>query len=263
MQILEKILANKRLEIEQQKAKVPTKDLEKLPSIVRECTSLRKALERNGSSGIIAEFKRRSPSKGIISENAISKEVCSSYQAAEASALSILTDEIFFGGHIRDIQQTRQFVELPIIRKEFIIDEYQVLESKAIGADAILLIAAAISVEEFRTLSNLARSLGLEVLLEVHSKQELVKYLNESFDCIGVNNRNLKSFDVSQSIAMELAEMLPKNVVKVAESGLTSANDILALRKFGYNGFLIGEYFMKDPSPGERCAALIEELKCA
>ena len=260
MSILETIIAQKHKEIATAKTQSSAELLEKSPFFSRSCFSLTKSLLAPGSSGVIAEFKRKSPSKGALSGSAKSPVICPAYQTAGAAGLSILTDSEFFGGNISDIQEVRELVTLPILRKDFIIDEYQIVEAKAIGADVVLLIAAALSIEDCRRLSLFSKSLGLEVLLEVHNKDELLNYCNDSIDLLGVNNRNLKTFETRIELSKELAGLIPDKFVKVAESGLNSAQQVIELRNLGYKGFLIGESFMKEANPGENCARFIGDL---
>lgn len=210
-------------------------------------------------SGIIAEFKRRSPSKGWIKENAQADIIPPAYEAAGASALSILTDEKFFGGNLKDIRTVRSKVQLPILRKDFIIDEYQLYQARIVGADAILLIAAALRKEQCRMLAAKAHELGLEVLLEIHSEQEL-EYIEDNIDMVGVNNRNLGTFHTDVENSFRLAEKLPKEILLVSESGISSPQTVRQLRAAGFRGFLIGENFMKAPQPGDALKEFISLL---
>lgn len=210
-------------------------------------------------SGIIAEFKRRSPSKGWIKENAQADIIPPAYEAAGASALSILTDEKFFGGNLKDIRTVRSKVQLPILRKDFIIDEYQLYQARIVGADAILLIAAALRKEQCRMLAAKAHELGLEVLLEIHSEQEL-EYIEDNIDMVGVNNRNLGTFHTDVENSFRLAEKLPKEMLLVSESGISSPQTVRQLRAAGFRGFLIGENFMKAPQPGDALKEFISLL---
>jgi indole-3-glycerol phosphate synthase len=260
MNILDEIVAHKREELKTRKSSVPVRKLETSDFFERKTFSLKEFVRRKDRSGIIAEFKRRSPSRGIINANASVEETTRAYAAAGASGLSILTDEKFFGGRNEDLSIARQTNDCPILRKDFTIDNYQVVEAKAIGADAILLIAAVLSPRESRDLALFAHSLGLEVLLEVHNKVELVENLDAGADLIGVNNRDLKSFAVSIDVSKELAALIPDEVVKVSESGISDAGTILELRKYGFEGFLIGENFMKAADPGNAAAKFISQL---
>lgn len=235
--------------------------------IIRENAAHRRSMKQAlaaSSTGIISEFKRRSPSKGWINEAAQAEEIPASYEAAGAAALSILTDEKFFGGTLRDIRTARPLVRIPILRKDFIIDEYQLLQACIVGADAVLLIAACLSPEQCSTLTTQAHELGLEVLLEIHSPSEL-SYINKEVDMVGVNNRNLGSFvtDVENSfrIARQLREAThgPASPLLVSESGISDPETICRLRAAGFRGFLIGETFMKTATPGETLKKFIQD----
>ena len=266
--ILSEIIAHKQTEIELQKQTVSPEQLqEQAGIIIRENAahhrSMKQALAAS-STGIISEFKRRSPSKGWINEAAQAEEIPASYEAAGAAALSILTDEKFFGGTLRDIRTARPLVRIPILRKDFIIDEYQLLQACIVGADAVLLIAACLSPEQCSTLTAQAHELGLEVLLEIHSPSEL-SYINKEVDMVGVNNRNLGSFvtDVENSfrIARQLREATPgpASPLLVSESGISDPETICRLRAAGFRGFLIGETFMKTANPGETLKEFIQD----
>jgi len=260
MNILEKIVAQKRIEVVERQALIPIALLEKSIYFNSPTVSLKSYLLREDKSGIIAEFKRKSPSKGNINKYAKVDEVTLGYMQSGASALSVLTDEQFFGGSDNDLKKARKLNYCPILRKDFIIDEYQIIEARSIGADAILLIASVLSKEEIIRFSNLAKKLSLEVLLEVHNEKELEKIPNEEV-LIGVNNRNLETFEVSLQNSIDLFSQLPNSVVKVAESGIKTPDDIALLKKVGYNGFLIGEQFMKTPSPSKACRAFIDAIQ--
>lgn len=259
--ILSQIIDAKRIEVARHKEELSLEALrsavEALPSMPRR--SMKEALA-SSPYGIIAEFKRRSPSKGWIKEDAKADVIPAAYNAAGASALSILTDNEFFGGSLRDLETSRPMVNIPIIRKEFIIDEYQLYQAKLVGADAVLLIAAVLEVDECNTLINKAHELGLEVLLELHSEEEL-KYVNESVDMVGINNRNLGTFHTDVANSYRMAELLPKNMVKVSESGISDPATVSELRKAGFEGFLIGENFMRTASPGESLREFIKGIK--
>lgn len=216
---------------------------------IRKTISLVEGLSRPNASGIIAEFKRKSPSKGIINDQVDPVQVTKAYQDAGASAVSILTDEYFFGGNDQDLLRARQALDIPILRKEFIIDEYQVHEAKALGADLILLIAACLSKEEVVRFSTVARSLGLEVLLELHDEDEL-EHVCDTVDLVGINNRSLKTFDVNIERSLKMASQLPKGKLKVAESGIDDPAQVKLFKENGYSAFLIGENFMKTNDPG-------------
>ncbi len=256
--ILETIIAHKRVEVAQQKEKKSVAELEKLPLFTTPAYSLKRFLLDGTRTGIIAEYKRKSPSKGIINNVASVSEITAAYSLHGAAALSILTDEHFFGGTIDDVI-TARINTLPILRKEFIIDEYQIIEAKAIGVDAILLIAAVLTVEEVKNFALLAHSLGLEVLLELHDESEL-NHIVDSIDVVGINNRNLKTFAVSLEHSIELSNRLPKEKIKISESGIHSIADINYLKSGGFNGFLIGENFMKNNDPGLAFAQFVSRL---
>ena len=260
MNILDKIAAAKRIEVEERKEEVPLETLKLLPHYKRKCLSLRENL-RNSSTGIIAEFKRRSPSHPEINLNADVAEITAGYQQAGACGISVLTDEEFFGGSMDDLMLARETVKIPLLRKDFVIDEYQIYEAKAIGADVILLIAAILTRKQIESFSRTAKALGLEVLLEVHNKEELEKSLMPGLDMIGVNNRNLKTFEVDLKNSKDLAEKIPADMVKVSESGISETSAIVELQKSGFQGFLIGGNFMKTEDPGKSASEFIQELK--
>lgn len=259
MNILDKIIADKRNEVTLKKQLISAEDLERYPLFGYKTTSLATAL-RNSKSGIIAEHKRRSPSKSVINQDLNVQDVALGYEAAGVCGMSVLTDNKYFGGSLDDLILARATVKMPLLRKEFIIDEYQILEAKAHGADVILLIAAVLSRAEIKRFSELAKSLGLDVLLEVHNLEELEKSIMPSLDMLGVNNRNLKTFEVSTDISKQLSEKIPNDFVKVSESGISSIEAIQDLKNYGYQGFLIGENFMKTDDPGKSASAFITEL---
>lgn len=260
--ILDKIITHKRREVAERSELVPTKLLERSLYMDAQPLSMRRYLLRDDLSGIIAEFKRKSPSKGFINQYAPVERTTLGYMQAGASALSVLTDTEFFGGKTEDLTIARRYNFCPILRKDFVVDEYQILEAKSIGADAVLLIAAVLSGEEVLRLGRLAKSLGLEVLLEIHGAEELDKTLHPDAVClVGVNNRNLHDFSVSLDTSGELAQRIPTEYVKVTESGLSTAAEIEALRAVGYQGFLIGETFMRHSRPEAACAALVQQLR--
>ena len=277
--ILNEIVEHKRLEVARQKEAVSLVQLREQIDMMLE--EEREAFEETGKkplrrsmkqslakskSGIIAEFKRRSPSKGWIKENGQVDEIPSAYEAADAAARSILTDEKFFGGALRDVRIARQLVELPIIRKDFIIDEYQLLQARILGADAVLLIAACLTKEECAELTHQAHDLGLEVLLEVHHPDELDYILPET-DMVGVNNRNLGTFHTDVENSFRIAHLLQQaaserqeSPLLISESGISKPETIRQLREAGFRGFLIGETFMSTPSPGETLKQIISEI---
>jgi len=260
MNILDKIVAFKLKEVAQRKEVKPVAALEQSPMFERSVNSLREALLQENSSGIIAEFKRQSPSAGIINDKVSVEGVTRGYVQAGASGLSVLTDSEFFGGSSADLELARETnPKTPILRKDFIVDAYQILEAKAMGADVILLIAECLDQEQVVQLSTFAKKLGLDVLMEIHSGEQLEK-LNPNIDIVGVNNRNLKTFKTSLEASFELAEQIPVEFVKISESGISNPQAIVALRSQGYRGFLIGENFMRTADPGESCAEFIRKV---
>ena len=260
MNILDKIILDKRREVVLKKSIIPVSQLEASVFFEKQTISLSHNL-RNSSSGIIAEHKRRSPSKAEINYSFTVEEVVKGYETAGACGISVLTDGKYFGGSLDDLLLARATVNIPLLRKEFIVDEYQILEAKAHGADLILLIAAVLSREEIKSLSEFAHRLELEVLLEVHNQEELEKSIMPSLDMIGVNNRNLKTFEVSLDFSKKLADQIPNDFVKVSESGISSIEAITELKPFGYQGFLIGENFMKTDNVGQAAKEYIAQLK--
>lgn len=258
--ILETIIAHKRKETAERQSLYPLKLLEKSLFFPEQPVSLRAYLQREDQEGIIAEFKRRSPSKPQINLYAEAEPTTLAYMQAGASALSVLTDEYFFGGKTADLEAARRVNYCPILRKDFIVNEYQVIEAKSIGADAILLIAAVLSPAEVKKLSGLAFSLGMEVMLELHNEEELDRVV-EGINIVGVNNRNLSDFSVSIERSLELAPLLPSECTLVSESGIHSARQVIELREAGFSGFLIGEKFMKTADPGKACTQFIQEIR--
>jgi indole-3-glycerol phosphate synthase len=261
MNILDQIIDHKKKEVAERKSLYPVKLLEQSIYFSTQPVSMKKYILRDDLTGIIAEFKRKSPSKGIINAHASVERTSIGYMQAGASALSVLTDKQFFGGGNEDLMTARKFNFCPIIRKDFTIDEYQIIEAKSIGADAILLIAAVLEPQRSKALTSFAHSLGLEVLLEVHDEDELKRNLDVGADMIGVNNRNLKTFDVSIDVSKRLAPMIPKEAVGVSESGISSPATIVELRGYGYRGFLMGENFMKHNRPDKAAMEFVSELK--
>ena len=259
MNILDKIIQDKKREVALKKSIIPMEQLEASVLFNSRTKSLSKMLQ-NSASGIIAEHKRRSPSKQTINNSFSVEEVVLGYQNAGVCGISVLTDGKHFGGSLDDLLLAKASVSVPLLRKEFVVDDYQILEAKAFGADAILLIAAVLDQKQIKKLSEFAQSLSLEVLLEVHNLEELEKSIMPSLDMIGVNNRNLKTFEVSLENSINLASHIPDNFVKVSESGISDVNSIKTLQGFGYNGFLIGENFMKTENAGESCQKFISEL---
>lgn len=242
--ILNTITELRKQDVAKRKEQISISTLQQTNYFNRKCLSLFKNLQAPYNSGIIAEFKRASPSKGNINTDANVNEVVKQYQSMGAVATSILTEPIFFKGKDEDILQVREQTSIPILRKDFIVDEYQIHEAKSLGADVILLIAAALSKQQVKDYASLAKQLGLEVLLEVHSQAE-IEYDNECVDMVGVNNRNLKTFEVDINLSIELFQHLPQHKPAIAESGLSSKAEVEFLKIIGYKGFLIGESLMK------------------
>lgn len=260
MNILDQIMARKRVEVAERKAAVSPEALRQSPLFGRVVNSARAAILSPESTGIIAEFKRRSPSKGVINDRVGVAETTQGYVAAGAAVLSVLTDEPFFGGTPADLQIARQAnPNTPILRKDFVCDSYQLLEAKAWGADLVLLIAACLTPDEIRSLSVQAHDLGMEVLLEVHDADELDRSLCETIDLVGVNNRNLKTFVTDTDTSIRLAGQIPAHFVKVTESGLHDAATMATLHEAGYQAFLIGEAFMKTNNPASALQTLVSE----
>jgi indole-3-glycerol phosphate synthase len=260
MTILENIVNAKRRETEKRKSNTPVSSLEKSMQFNAGTFSLEKALCEKEGYGIIAEFKKQSPSRGIINPEADPREVCSRYITAGASAVSILTDSEFFGGSTNDLVKTRKLVNAPILRKDFILDEYQIIESKSMGADAILLIADILNKNEMKNFSSLAATLGLEVLFEIHDESGIEK-LPSGVRLVGVNSRNLGNFSIDMDILKRTINKLPFDAVKIAESGIDSAGTLLNLKNEGFGGFLIGELFMRNADPGQASEDFIDNLK--
>ena len=258
MTILDKIIADKHKEVALKKQLITTRQLEQYPLFDRETSSLAKALQQG--SGIIAEHKRRSPSKSVINHSLSVQDVARGYETAGASGMSVLTDGKYFGGSLDDLLLARASTQFPLLRKEFIVDEYQILEAKAHGADAILLIAASLTKEEIVSFSAFAKALHLDVLCESHNKEELLKSIVPTVDMLGINNRNLKTFEVSIQTSKDLVTFIPDDFIKVSESGISSVSAIKELKPYGFEGFLIGENFMKTDNPGESATTFIQQL---
>jgi indole-3-glycerol phosphate synthase len=256
--ILETIVLNKREEIAKKKALVCEDELLKKERI-RSHYSMKSNLLKSDASGIIAEFKRKSPSKGWINTDADVLDVTMAYEKAGVSGLSILTDTNFFSGSDNDVIEAAKQLKTPILRKEFVVDPYQIYETNKMGADVVLLIASVLTIEEVKHYVTICNELGLETLLEIHNEQEL-GHICKGVTMVGVNNRNLHSFDVSLKNSIRLAKQIPDGYIKVAESGISSIKDIILLKDNGFQGFLMGEIFMKTSKPGETCRKLIEEL---
>ena len=261
MNILDKIISYKRKEVEERKKLTSVKMLEQSEFFLLSNISVTKFLLDPEKSGIIAEHKRKSPSKGIINDKLTVEEVVKGYEAAGAAAVSVLTDTESFGGKDEDLIRARKVINCPILKKDFIIDEFQILEARALGANIILLIAACLSPAEIKKLSEFTHSLGMEVLLEVHNEQELLPNCFDTINLIGVNNRNLKDFTVSIENSIRLSELIPDKFLKVSESAIDSAETIIKLKGYGYKGFLIGENFMRTNNPGKAMSELVQQLK--
>jgi indole-3-glycerol phosphate synthase len=261
MTILDKIIAFKKKEVAKIKAEIPVKKLVESPNFKRQPISLKKSLLETGSTGIIAEFKRQSPSKGIINDKATIVDVTNGYLDANVAAQSILTDTSFFGGTMADLMEARTVNQIkPILRKDFIVDGFQIVEAKAIGADVILLIAACLTKEQLKNYGQLAMDLGLEVLYEVHSQEDLDK-IDLTNKIIGINNRNLKTFEVDLEHSIALANQIPVSCIRVSESGISDPRIITGLKEYDFKGFLIGENFMKEENPGIACQEFISQIR--
>ena len=259
MSILKNIVIDLKKELKLKKRINPISEYKKTSLFARNTISMSDSIKKN-NFGIIAEFKRRSPSKNEINNKLSVHEVCRNYQIFGASGLSILTNLKYFGGSLEDLALARSACTLPILRKDFIIDEYQIYEAKAFGADTILLISSILTRDEIANLSKKAKELKLEVLLEVHNNEELKKGVVEHVDIIGVNNRNLKSFKTDIKISEKLFNQIPDKFLKISESGLNKDNSIKKLKKIGYQGFLIGEKFMISSDPGKELKKTLENL---
>lgn len=259
MNILDKIIATKKKEVAQRKKQVSIADFERTEFFGRPVYSMTEHLQKKSPVGIIAEFKRRSPSKGNIFNEAEVIPVVSGYEEAGCAGISVLTDEQYFGGKLEDLMVARSTVEVPLLRKDFIIDEFQIVEAKSAGADLILLIAEVLTGAEVLHLSRFARSLGLEVLLELHSEEQIPK-LNEYLNIVGINNRNLKTFSVDLDASIRLLDRLEGDFIRISESGLSDPEAVVKLIDAGFEGFLVGENFMKTRRPGSACQEFIQEI---
>lgn len=260
MYILDKIVAYKKDEVDKRRSEVSVSSLEKIPYFERSPLSLATHLDESESYGIISEYKRRSPSKPKINLDALAEEVISSYAKNGASAISCLTDEHFFGGSNDYLTDGRNKVDIPILRKDFTVSEYQIIEAKAIGADAILLIAEVLSKDQIKSFTSTAQDLGLSVLLELHHENELSK-IDMNVDVIGINNRDLRTFKVDFNHSKKMFERLPDEITKISESGISDPKVVNELIDTGFKGFLIGEYFMKTDDPGKACGDFIGAIK--
>ena len=258
--ILDEIVAWKVTEVETRKQRTSVHELESRPLFSRTPLSMKAFIRRKDKSGIIAEIKRKSPSKGIINDQISVTATATGYESAGASAISVLTDAHFFGGSDNDLMTARASVNVPLLRKDFMVDEYQILEAKSIGADAILLIAATLTPPVIHKFTSFAHQLGLEVLLEVHDENELKANLGSGADMMGVNNRNLKTFELSIDTSRRLVPLIPHSFVKISESGIESPAVIKELRGLGFDGFLMGQNFMQQPDPGAAAAHFMREL---
>ena len=245
--ILANIVAQKWKEVAARKNEISISQLEVMPLFSKQALSLKANLQKQHTTGIIAEFKRKSPSKGIINDKASVKEVTAAYHSFGAAGISVLTDTEFFGGSLDDLSMAIQN-DIPVLRKEFIIDEFQITEAKAYGASVILLIASCLTPATTKLLAMKAKTLGMEVLLELHDETEL-EYICDEVDLVGINNRSLKSFEVNINHSLELKNKLPKEKLSIAESGIYSVETYQLLKKEGFDGFLMGEYFMKEENP--------------
>lgn len=261
MKILEEIKAHKIKEVHQKRINAPVRMLEQQPLFKRTCISMTKSLTRKDSSGIIAEFKRKSPSKGDIHKGANPQAITTGYVAAGAAALSVLTDQKYFGAHENDILIAREHNNCPILRKDFIVDDYQIMEAKAMGADVVLLIAKILTSQQVELFTHIARQLGMEVLLEIHSEAEMRNNHDTRAQMVGINNRNLDTFEVDIENSIRLAAQLPKSTIKIAESGLQNITTVRHLKENGFQGFLMGEHFMKQSDPAAACETFIKDLR--
>lgn len=259
MNILDTIVKYKIKEVEQAKATISMSQLESNDFFHQTTTSLTQNILKENSTGIIAEFKRKSPSKGIINDTALAGDVVKAYQQAGVAGSSVLTDTSFFGGNKNDLIDARKSVSIPLLRKDFMIDEYQFVEAKSWGADVVLLIASILTPQQVKSFTDLAKSLHLEVLLELHGEDEL-NHVYHKVDMVGVNNRNLKTFEVDVEQSVRMAEKLGNDFVKIAESGISTIDTLKYFKQNGFHGFLIGENFMKTKNPGEACRDFIHQL---
>jgi indole-3-glycerol phosphate synthase len=257
--ILAKIVASKFGEVAERKKQISIGELEAMPLFEQKGYSLKANLLDKTKTGIVAEFKRQSPSKGIINAIANVAEVTKAYTQFGAAGVSVLTDGLYFGGSLTDLNIAVQN-SIPVLRKEFIIDEFQIIEAKAYGASVILLIAACLTPKETALLAATAKALGMEVLLEIHDETE-IGHIGEEVDFVGVNNRSLKSFEVNIEHSLKLRSQLPKNKLSIAESGIYDMATFQLLKKEGFDGFLMGEYFMKQDDPAKAFELFVSEIK--
>ena len=259
MNILDKITACKRKEISSRKQSIPAKSLEAYPAFKLSLASFRQSLI-NPFPSLIAEFKRKSPSKGFINADISLYEVITAYNKAGVQAISVLTDKEFFGGSLYDLQEASGLSVLPLLRKDFVIDEYQIIEAKAFGASAVLLIASILTAKEIIRFSNFTLALGMDVLFEVHNEKELDKWF-PGINIVGVNNRNLSTFEVNIEHSVTLLEQIPGECIRVAESGISKPDTVKHLYNAGFNAFLIGEAFMRAKNPYEKAEQFISDLR--
>lgn len=258
--ILDQIIAKRKQTVAQLKQIIPVEAWEMMPNFSKKAISLKKILEEGSTTGIIAEFKRASPSKGIINDKADVFDVTGDYELYGAAALSVLTEPIFFEGNNDDLLNAAMIATIPILRKDFIFDKYQITESKALGADVILLIAACLKPGEVQDLAIFAKQLELEVLLEIHSEEEL-GHICDEIDLVGVNNRDLKTFTVDINRSIELSKKIQQDKIKIAESGIDDVDTIKIFKDAGFTGFLMGEKFMKEKDPGDAFQQFVQKLK--
>ncbi|MFV0249316.1 MAG: indole-3-glycerol phosphate synthase TrpC [Tenacibaculum sp.] len=262
MTILDKIIAFKKTEVAKIKAEIPLKKLTESPCFKKPVFSLKVALNNTSSTGVIAEYKRQSPSQGTINNTNSVSQVTKGYLEANIAAQSVLTDTFFFGGSVADLMEARAVnQQKPILRKDFVVDGFQIVEAKAIGADVVLLIAHFLTAKELNAYGQLAADLGLEVLYEVHTQEDLDKISDLAGKIIGINNRNLDTFEVDLKHSIALADQIPDSAVKVSESGISDPNIVIGLKEYGFKGFLIGEKFMKTKDPGLACKKFISQIK--
>jgi len=259
MTILDQINEHKKIEVAAAKATISLAELMKFPAYNKPMPSLKEFLLSPERTGIIAEHKRQSPSKGIINGNVKLEQVVMDYETGGASAVSVLTDQKYFGGNLADLKEATSLLSIPVLRKEFIVDKYQIHEAKAYGASIILLIAASLTAEEVDRFAKLAHELGMEVLFEIHNEEELSK-ISSNIDVVGVNNRDLKTFKVDIQQSVKLAKLIPEQFIKISESGISDPETVKMLKTHGYQGFLMGENFMKEANPGEAFKNFIKQL---
>lgn len=260
MTILDEIIEHKKIEVALRKKLITIDELKLMPKYKSEVPSLSEFLLSEKHTGIIAEYKRKSPSKGVINDHSTVIDVAKAYEKAMVSAISILTETKYFGGTAEDLKDAAKIVNVPLLRKDFIVDEFQIYEAKAIGASAILLIAASLTKSEVYKFALLAKGIGLEVLFEIHNESELEK-ISDYVNIVGVNNRDLKTFKVDINQSINLSGIIPDKFIKISESGISDPATIKMLKTYGYKGFLMGETFMKEKDPGEACFKFSELLK--